>query len=317
MEIYSFYNAFFYLNLNMNGITGISFKSMMGMLAISILIWLAFFLLQGFGLFTMAKRRNFKNAFLAFVPFANLLLIDKLAGDCEIFGHKMKRGGMYAMIAEIIVVLTALALSICEGILFTRYAEYISYNSSAGEILWLNLDSFGSSIYSFYSVWGAFINSIFTLAYELLLLVLMISLLKRYSAKNYTVLSMLQLFVPIARYVMIFVLRNNKSIDYNEYKRAKYESYMRRNAPYGNPYGTPYGTPYGNPYSNPYGNPYAKGGQNGSGANQAEQNPFDEFGTKNDDPFEDINNYSSNSSNSSNSSSDSESTENKSGDDFF
>ena len=225
------------------------------------------------------------------------------------------------MIAEIVVVLTALALAICEGILFTRYAEYISYNSSTGEIFWVNLDSLGSSIYAFYNVWGAFINSIFTLAYELLLLVLMISLLKRYSAKNYTVLSMLQLFVPIARYVMLFVLRNNKDVDYNEYKRAKYESYMRRNAPYGNPYGNPYGAPYrnpyGNPYSNSYGNPYANGGQNASGANQTEQNPFGEFGAKNDDPFEDINNYSSNSSDSSNVSSDSESTENKSGDDFF
>lgn len=302
MEIYSFYTTLFSMNLMRNGITGVSIKSMIGILAISLLALLIFFVLQGFGLWTMAKRKGLKKAFFAFLPFANLLLIDKLAGDCEIFGHKMKRGGVYAMIAQIALVITSFLLIFAEGILFTKYASSINYNSATGEIIWVNLDAFGVSIYSFYKVWGSFLNSLFGLAYELLLFVLMISLLKRYSAKNYMILSTLQLFVPVARYVIIFVVRNNKAIDYDEYRRAKYEEYARRNASYGNPYGRP----YGNPYSNPYG---TSRGQNTGSSSQGEQNPFEEFGSSKEDPFADINDYSSENSKTS-------SEQNSSNDDF-
>lgn len=314
MEIYSFYTSLSYVNLLKNGVESVSVKSILGMLAISLLIWLGFFILQGFGLFAMAKEKGLKKPFLAFVPFANLLLIDKLAGDCEIFGHKMKRGGMYAMIALIAFVITSVALISAEGILFTKYADCISFNRATGEIFWVGLDSFGVAVYSFYNVWGNFLNSLFSLAYEILLFVLMISLLKRYTAKNYMVLSMLQLFVPISRYVIIFIVRNNKAVDYDEYKRARYEEYMRRNARYGNPYSNPYGNPYGNRYGNPYGNtyrnPYGTRGQNPNGSSQNE-NPFEEFATPNQDPFEDINDYSSTQSNNS------ESSQEKSDDDFF
>ena len=134
MEIFNFYDALFYMNLVMNGgPIGITVKSMLGMLVIATLIWLVFFALQGFGLWTMANKKGFKKPVLAFVPFANLLLIDKLAGDCEIFGHKLKRGGMYAMIAQIVVFLIGLALTLAEGILFTKYADCITYNSATGE----------------------------------------------------------------------------------------------------------------------------------------------------------------------------------------
>ncbi len=294
MEIYSFYTSLSYVNLFINGVESISLKSILGMLAIALLVWLGFFILQGFGLFAMAKKKGLKKPFLAFVPFANLLLIDKLAGDCEIFGHKMKRGGMYAMIALIAFFITSIALVVSEGILFTKYADCISFNRATGEIFWVGLDSFGAAVYSFYNVWGNFLSSLFGLAYEILLFVLMISLLKRYTAKNYMVLSMLQLFVPISRYVIIFIIRNNKSVDYDEYKRARYEEYMRRNARYGNPYSNPYGTR----------------GQTPNGSTQNE-NPFEEFATPDQDPFEDINDYSSNSSNNSTS------NQEKSDDEFF
>lgn len=316
MEIYSFYTSLSYINLSKNGIEGISIQSILGALAISFLIWLGFFVLQGFGLFAMAKKKGLKKPSLAFAPFVNLLLIDKLAGDCEIFGHKMKRGGMYAMIAQIAVFVTGFALILAEGVLFTKYAGCINFNRATGEVIWLDLDSLGVALYNFYSVWGSLLNSLFGLAYELLLFVLMISLLKRYAAKNYMILSMLQLFLPISRYVIIFVVRNNKAVDYEEYKRAMYEEYRNRSARYGNPYSNPYGNRYGNPYSNPYGNPYGtpyRGHNPSQGSTDSSQNenPFEEFATPNEDPFEDINDYSSNASNNP------EPTQDKSEDDFF
>ena len=314
MEIYSFYTSLSYINLAKNGIEGLSIQNIVGAFAVSFLIWLAFFVLQGFGLFAMAQKKGLKKPSLAFVPFANLLLIDKLAGDCEIFGHKMKRGGMYAMIAQIVVFVTSLALIFAEGVLFTKYASCVNFNRATGEIIWVELDSLGVALYTFYSVWGSFLHSLFGLAYEVLLFVLMISLLKRYTAKNYMILSMLQLFLPISRYVIIFVVRNNKAIDYDEYKRARYEEYRNRGARYGNPYSNPYGRPYGNPYSNPYGNPYGtpyRGHDSNQTDSSQNENPFEEFATPNEDPFEDINDYSSNASNNS------EPTQDKSDDEFF
>ena len=198
MEIYGFYNALIYMNLIRNGITGISKQSILGSLAIAVLIWLALHLLQGVGLWTMAKKKNEKTAWLAFVPFGNLLLIEKLAGDAEFFGHKMKRGGMYAMIALIFAVAAACALAVCEGLLFTRYAQSIDYNAATGEIVWMNLDATGKALYDFYSVWGDLLYSVFGLAYEVLLFVLMISLLKRYAAKNYMTLSFFSCSCPLA-----------------------------------------------------------------------------------------------------------------------
>lgn len=299
MEIYSFYTALSYISLIKNGIAGISLESVMGTLVISVLLWLALFVLQGFGLRAMAKKKGLKKSFLAFVPFANLLLIDKLAGDCEIFGHKLKRGGMYAMIAQIVFVVTSFALIASEAVLFTKYADCIHFTTDTYEILWVGLDSFGVALYKFSNGWGSYLNSLFGLACEILLFVLMISLLKRYTAKNYFVLSMLQLLVPITRYVIIFVVRNNKAIDYDEYRRARYEEYLQRNARYRNPYGNPYGNSYGNPYANrnpygnPYGNPYYGQNSNQNTANSSQDNPFEEFGSADQDPFEDINDYSS------------------------
>lgn len=294
MEIFGFYDAFFQMNLMWNGISGVSINKMVGMFVISVFLWLGFFVLQGIGLWTMAKKKGFKKPLLAFVPFANLLLIDKLAGECEFFGHKIKRGGMYAMIAQITVATIGFLLIVVQAILFTKYADCLEYNSSTGTFFWITSDRLGMFLNSFYSSWGMHLYSITGLGYELLILVLMLSLLKRYTAKNYMMLSILQLLVPSARYIIIFVVRNNKAVDYNDYQRARYASYTHRTG-YGNPY-----NPYGNPYGNPFGNPYGNQGQNQNGnsnsSNQGQQNPFDEFGSKDEDPFEDINNYSSNSS---------------------
>ena len=231
--------------------------------------------------------------------------------------------------AEICAFIVACGLGICEGLLFTRYAQSIEYNASNMTIVWTNLDATGKALSDFYNMWGDLLYSIFALAYEVLLFVLMISLLKRYAAKNYMTLSFLQLIIPISRFVIIFVVRKNKAVDYNEYRRAKQEEYIRRSTSYGNPYGNPFGNPFGNarnnPYSNPYGNPYANpNGQNATRNNGGqEENPFGEFskGGKDIDPFEDINDYSSynraNVNTDESASTESETTDNESSNDNF
>ena len=191
-------------------------------------------------------------------------------------------------------------MAIAETLLFTVYAPNLTINGTTGTIVWTGLSGFAETINRFYNYWGDLLCSVIGLVYELLVFLIMMSLLKKYYAKGYMLLSFTQLFIPISRYVIIFVLRKNKAIDYNVYMRQKYEEYARRNPYGGNPYG--YGNPYGNnpygnnPYNrppygqNPYGNP--QGWQNGNAQANNEPDPFSEFSSqKDDDPFADIQDY--------------------------
>ncbi len=86
------------------------------------------------------------------------------------------------------------------------------------------------------------------------LFVLLLGLYKKYNPKNYVALGFLELFLPLSRYIVIFVLRKRKAVDYEAYMRARREAYMRYRQQYQNPNGNRYGNPYNNPYGNPYAN---------------------------------------------------------------
>ena len=60
-------------------------------LALGVGLWIGLFVLQGFGLHAMAKRRGMQDKWKVFVPFVNIQYIGRLAGDCYIFGQKVKR----------------------------------------------------------------------------------------------------------------------------------------------------------------------------------------------------------------------------------
>ena len=298
MELFNLYQSFFTTAFMFGGVGNITSKTIILCAVCAVLIWVGLFAMQGVGLATMAKNRGIGKTWMAYVPFANLLYLGRIAGDCEVFGHKMKKPGLYAMITQIAATIVFAMISVAETLLFTIYAPNLTINSTTGTIVWTGLTGFAEMVNVFYNTWGDLLCSVIGLVYELLVFLMMMSLLKKYYAKGYMLLSFTQLFIPISRYVMVFVLRKNKAIDYNEYMRKKYQEYARRN-PYGDPYG--YGSPYGNnPYNRPpYGqNPYGQNGPygapRGGQGNQTNNtpDPFAEFSSqKNEDPFSDIENY--------------------------
>lgn len=243
-------------------------------LPIAAAVWLALFILQGVGLFTMAKKAGLKNKWLAFVPFADLILMGKLAGTCSIFGRKVKRSGLYAMLAALVSTLYFAAVIVAQILLFTIYR-----NDSVDGSIWTNLTGFGNFVYNFYMI-SDLLGGIVELIYVILLFILLTGLYKKYYAKGYLILSWVGLFLPVSRYIVVFVLRNNKAIDYEAYMRAKREEYMRRN-----PYG-PYG-PYGGPYNPGNQGPYNQGPYNQGPYNQGpyNQGPYGQSGSAADDPF--------------------------------
>lgn len=269
MELYILYNAIAMVLL-FSGMEANVFLPVA--LGVSAAVWLTFFILQGFGLYAMATKQNLTKKWTAFVPFVNVWLMGKIAGECNFFGQRMKRGWLYAMISQIVVWVFCAFVIAAEVYLFTVCGDP-QINQNLGTIYWPGLSGFSKIVSDFYDISG-FIYSIIQLVYEIFMLILIMALYRKYLPKNYIFLSLLTWFVPLSRYIVIFVLRNRKAIDYEAYMRARREAYMRQQQQYRNTYGNPYGNPYGqNPYNQP---PYQNGQANGGNTSNAEE-PFAEF----------------------------------------
>lgn len=276
MEIYVLYNFIATLLDYFSHASGATARIVA--LTVGGMVWLGLFLLQGFGLSTMAKGQGLKKRWMAFVPIANILYIGKLAGESKIFNQRVKRAGMYAMIAQIVSTLTCALLIFAELYLYIVEGEptkviygngyyYLDWETTGFSLSMENLLGYGTSVLS-----------VIQLIYELMMFIMLMSLYKKYSVKNHMALSFLSLFVPMSRYIVIFALRKNKAVDYEALMRKKREEYMRQQQQrYSqNPYGNPFGGPFSNPYGNPYGNPHANQNQNPA---KPDGEPFEEFST--------------------------------------
>lgn len=281
MEIFLLYNSFV-MALSM---FGISFaESHFWGLLIGFVLWLGLFILQGFGLWKMASKKGLEKKWLVFVPFVNYLYMGKLAGDCQFFSQKVKKMGLFVMIAQIIA--TIFSLLLLASVSYLCLVEGQPFLDEYGMPDWSG-SGFSKTVENFYNVgagynpFGISILSILQLVYEIMLLVLTIGLYKRYAPKNYMLLSILGVFLPMSRYVVIFCLRNKQEIDYEAYVRARREAMAREyQQRYGGGYGTPYG---GSPYGTPYGSPYNQPNEQP----QQPEEPFGEFdkGEKAEQPF--------------------------------
>lgn len=284
MEIFEIYEAVLFFGILLSKDTVDNGRLFYGCLFIGLGIWLALFVLQGVGLYKMAKNRGMKNKWLAFMPFASVWYTGKLAGTCNVFGRKMKRAGLYTMLAQILAFLFCAAKVAAEIMLYTTYAGNMTPNES-GNPTWTGLTGFAMYVHNYYYL-SDIIVSIVQFVYTIMLFILLMELYKKYYARGYLLISWLALLLPVSRYVAIFVLRNNKAIDYDAYVRAKREEFMRRQQqyPYGNPYNRGsynYGPYSQGPYNQgPYNrnpNGYGQNYNSQNGRNGESDDPFSEF----------------------------------------
>ncbi len=244
-----------------------------------------FFVLQGLALYTMAKKRGLAHKGWAFIPFVNILLMGRLAGQTTFFGQKIKRAGLYAMIAQIIA--TAITLLYIVAEIHLHYKGCIAYVKTDDALepfraYWnetVKAGRYERFLYGYYDTYAHLLNMIFGLMFEILMLIILMSLFKKYNPEGYIWMTVVVLIVPISRCVLLFVYRNRRAVDYQAYMRAKQEAYMRRYQQYYGQGGSPYG---GNPYGgNPYGgNPYGGYPQNQGQPSLPQgprEEPFSEF----------------------------------------
>ncbi len=274
MELYNFYTtAYTFARFFSNDLKGI----VLGGAIAGVLVWALVFLLQGIGIYVIAKRLNMRGKGLAFAPFANIFYLGKIVGECDFFGQKMKRAGLYAMIAQIITTILTVAYILAEVYLIWNFKPL---ENEMGVLYWVGLEGFAGAVNTFYEL-GGFLMSLFSLITQILLVILMMGFFKKYSPSNYRFLGILLFFLPVARFICIFAFRNREPFDYEAYMRRQREAYMRRQQQYYNTYGNPYGgyPPYG-------GSPYGMGGYQGAQGQptQKPEEPFEEFKEEDSSP---------------------------------
>ncbi len=250
-------------------------------------------ILGGFGLYKMAKNKGKKYRFLAFIPFANTFYAGYVAGETRVFGQKMKRMGLYAMLAEIVYVALNVLILVADILMINYYQEievtssydpdyhYMTYGptftSVPSSLRWLYTATYANSGFG----WAYILNYVFFIVYVLFLGITLNALFRQYAPRGYIGYVLLCILFPVRGFVF-FALRNRAPVDYDEYMRRRMEEYARRQQQYGpyGPYGQgPYG-PYGQgPYNQPpynNGQPPYSSGQPTYGPQQGE--PFSDFG---------------------------------------
>ncbi len=250
----------------------------------------AFYALRSVGLYTMAKKRELKHAFIAFIPLVWVYTACKLIGKVRIFGSTFEK----------LAILFCVIFSLAEVVSF--FYELIIYYPVIGNFLVGNelvivtvTDSDLAAAYTsgLKTIWGNFgvyggvsyvdpypamgiypevlrpllttfqyASMILDLASIIIMISIYINLFRKYYPKHFilfAILSWMGIFAPL-----VFAVRNRQAVNYQDYLRERY------NAWYAN--------------ANPY------GGQAPNGAPQAPPTPFEEFAEKDEidpgNPFE-------------------------------
>lgn len=295
--------------------TELSFGVVLTIAIIAFLIAVAFYVLRSIGLYVLAKRKGFRFKFLAFIPIVWIYVALRLIGEVNFFGKPIKSLAVLFTIVFAVSELINLAYSFlvyyplvgnyiagliesASGVVSDRTIYFIAngngiegikeyiflYGVGVGsnfEYPYLNINAV---VYALNAM--TYVGLIFDFASIFITVTVFLNIFRKYWPQKMmlaTILSVLLGLFP----VFVFVVRNKKEIDYQEYLRKKHAYYRNPYGAYGpGPYGqNPNGqNPYGqNPYQNRTDNPFGE-------FNDARKvDPFDEFSyDKKEEPFEDF-----------------------------
>ena len=228
MEYFRFVAIPQYVMQFLRGVNGgISLDELYILLAVAGGAYLFCLILGGLALYVMAERAGIKHSWLGFVPFANTYYAGKIAGETPFFGKKMKRAGLYAMLAEIIYV----ALEVCSliaSIIISNPGYYETNYSEGAATLTLNLQSIPMGLR--WLVSGSTWFTVLGLLANLIMLVLMcavyMGLFRKYSPRRSFLFTVISVLLPVKAFTL-FAVRNNAPVDYGEYMQKRFEDAMR------------------------------------------------------------------------------------------
>lgn len=226
-----------------------------------IAIYGAFFAIKAVAVCVMAKKHGIKNWWLGMMPFANFIVIGKLAGPVRVFHVDIKNVGWLAAIASGVVTLGSAIIS---GIYYGEYFVAL-FNGTlpVGEFFEFKPGVTVEVIISVYDYVEYFISIINIFAYAMLVY----AFFSKYAPDKRWLFTLLCLFVEPLFGIFILVVRNNRA--YSSVNEYYAEKYARR-------FGQTY-DPYANPFKtkeNPF-NDGSNGNKNDNGADN--DSPFEGF----------------------------------------
>jgi len=265
--------------------------------------FIALYTLRSIGLYKLAKDKGLKCKLLAVFPLVWVYVLVRLIEESKFFGVALKKLAILFTIILSVTVLINLAYQIIiyypvalnifngntihvdiganladTGVGLTKYVGSIFVEEESFIPVYFNVSAVNTALYVL-----SYVGMVFDLMTIFIKITLFINIFRKYWPQKMMLATILSVFVEsIAFPIFMFIIRNKKPVNYEEYIRKRYQ-YQR------NPYGAygqggPFGQgPYGqNPYNQ---NPY---GQNQSSSGE---NPFGEFSdAKKVDPFEEFSN---------------------------
>ena len=206
---------------------GISLEEFYILLAVAGGAYLFCLILGGLSLYEMAERAGIKHSWLGFLPFVNTYYAGKVAGETSFFGRKMKRAGLYAMLAEIVYcVLEGCSLVASALLSNPAYFETNIIGGSSTLIQDIANVPVGLRWLVSGSTWFAILALIFNLVMLVLLVALYMGLYRKYSPRNSFWMTIVSVLLPVRAFVL-FSVRNTPAIDYDEYMAERFKDAMR------------------------------------------------------------------------------------------
>ncbi|MCD8309504.1 MAG: hypothetical protein LUD19_06590 [Clostridia bacterium] len=278
-------------------------------LLVGALCFVIVYIFQGMGLYTIAGHEGYTHRWMAWVPFLQLYYIGVCAQKNKVMNSMDTR-------------MFAIAVAILDIVMFVGYSlYYVSYFLVEDYIMWEPVYYTTGTDVAYYT-FGGWFNTIpeglgwaqwiyqylynyiliwFELIFIVLKLFLYTSFYRTYSSRRYVLFSVVGALLPVNG-IIIYCVRNNKGLNYNDYIRKvrednyrRYQQQQQQNMYNQNPYSRGYGAPP--PQNDPYN---TNNVNNNASQGSAASDPFEEYGNKyntnnnnngsssDDSPFEDF-----------------------------
>ena len=222
-DLFNFVNAFTEV---IHG--GFSFRDLWISLGVGAGLYLVCLIFGGLGMYVMASRRNMKHAWLGFLPFLNTYYAGKIAGEANFFGQKMKRHGLYAMLAEILYVGISI-FAIVTSVFLMNPNFWETTVTTSGE----TVTKFVAENVPAQFQWIIAANDCAGILSSLIFIVMIIfmcvvynAVYRKYYMRGPFIMTILSTILPF-RGIVMFCVRKNTPVDYNEVMRKRMEAMYR------------------------------------------------------------------------------------------
>ena len=167
------------------------------------LVWLAGYIFQTLGTYTLAKKQNLASPYLAWIPYARTYLLGLLCGELTIGKRKMRSPGLWLLLLPLLLsaLLTCVVIAYIVSLFITTFSLSVMFPSEEEMIaavfgliiLWIVILAVVSVIVQAVTYW--------------ITLLVRVNIYKKYTEDNMALThGVLSLFIPLYAPIYLFVL---------------------------------------------------------------------------------------------------------------